>query len=72
VAKIKSATEELTKASHKLAEKMYQSSTPDQQEDMRKQAEDYAKRGGMGGEAGAKEGNDRVVDADYSVKDDEK
>jgi hypothetical protein len=39
---------------------------------MRKQAEDYAKRGGMGGEAGAKEGNDRVVDADYSVKDDEK
>src|SRR5690606_40517518 len=42
VAKIKAATEELTKASHKLAEKMYQGSTPEQQEDMRKQAEDYA------------------------------
>jgi molecular chaperone DnaK len=75
VAKIKSATEELTKASHKLAEKMYQSSTPDQQEDMRKQAEDYAKRGGMGGdtaEGSTGVSNDRVVDADYSVKDDEK
>ncbi len=76
VAKIKAATEELTKASHKLAEKMYQSSSPQQQEEMRKQAEDYAKRGGMGDSPasnGATGGsNDRVVDADYSVKDDKK
>jgi molecular chaperone DnaK len=74
VAKIQQATEALTKASHKLAEKMYQGSSPQQQEEMRKQAEDYTKRGGMGGDSPATNGGggDRVVDADYSVKDDKK
>ncbi len=66
VAKIKAGTEALTKASHKLAEKMYASASPKEQEEMRKQAEDYAGRSGMGGEA---KGDDKVVDADFSVKD---
>ncbi|MCC7509693.1 MAG: molecular chaperone DnaK [Planctomycetes bacterium] len=69
VAKIRSATEALTKVSHKLAEKMYQNASPQEQEDMRKAAEAH-QRGGMGGESAT--GNDRVVDADYSVKDDKK
>jgi hypothetical protein len=53
---------------------MYQGSSPQQQEEMRKQAEDYTKRGGMGGDNPATNGagGDRVVDADYSVKDEKK
>jgi molecular chaperone DnaK len=73
VAAIRAATETLTKASHKLAEKMYQSASPQQQEDLRKAAEEAAKRGGVGGSAtsGSDDGG-RVVDADYSVKDEGK
>ncbi|MCC6465618.1 MAG: molecular chaperone DnaK [Planctomycetes bacterium] len=69
--KIKQATEALTKVSHKLAEKMYAAASPKEQEDMRQQAEDYAKqRGGMGGAPAGDAGKgDRVVDADFSVKD---
>jgi len=70
IAAIKQATEALTKASHKLAEKMYASSSPAEQEEMRKAAEQHA-RGGVGAEPpkGDNTGGDRVVDADYSVKD---
>jgi hypothetical protein len=43
---------------------------PKEQEEMRKQAEDYAKRGGTEAPEGSNsEGSDRVVDADFSVKD---
>jgi molecular chaperone DnaK len=70
VAKIKQATEALTKASHKLAEKIYANASPKEQEDMRKQAEEAQARGGVGTETAG--GSDRVVDADYSVKDDNK
>jgi molecular chaperone DnaK len=70
-AKIKAATETLTKASHKLAEKMYASASPQEQEDMQKAAEEAAKRGGVGTETAGGEQDDNVVDADFSVKDDE-
>ncbi|MBZ0137344.1 MAG: molecular chaperone DnaK [Planctomycetes bacterium] len=72
VAKIKSATEALTKASHKLAEKIYANASPNEQEEMRKQAEQAQARGGMGGESETAGNGDRVVDADYSVKDEDK
>jgi molecular chaperone DnaK len=69
-AKIKAATETLTKASHKLAEKMYAGASPQEQEDMRKAAEEAASRGGVGTEGGEQQ-DDNVVDADFSVKDEE-
>ena len=67
VSRIKSATEALTKVSHSIAEKLYANAPPEGQDDMRKSAEEYARRGGVGGETA--EGKDRVVDADFSVKD---
>ncbi len=66
--RIKTSTEALTKASHKLAEKMYQASTPQEQEEMKKAAQEHAQRGGMGGEEAKGKDDDNVVDADYSVK----
>ncbi|MBX3474987.1 MAG: molecular chaperone DnaK [Planctomycetes bacterium] len=69
VARIKQATEALTKASHKLAEKMYASASPQEQEEMRKAAEQHARGGTVPPQGGNDGGNDRVVDADYSVKD---
>jgi molecular chaperone DnaK len=69
VAKIKSATEALTKASHKLAEKIYANAKPDEQEEMRKQAEQAQQRGNSVPGSGK---DDNVVDADYSVKDEDK
>jgi molecular chaperone DnaK len=69
VAKIKAATEALTKASHKLAEKIYANAKPEEQEEMRKQAEQAQARGNSVPGGGK---DDNVVDADYSVKDDNK
>ncbi len=72
VERIKSAKEALEKASHGLAKKLYENSTPEQQEEMRKAAEGMAgDRGGAGESSTASDSGDRVVDADYSVKDDE-
>jgi molecular chaperone DnaK len=67
VAKIKAATESLTKASHKLAEKIYANAKPEEQDEMRKAAEAAQARGGVGGSTAGED--DKVVDADYSVKD---
>ena len=67
VAKIKAATESLTKASHKLAEKIYANAKPEEQDEMRKAAEAAQARGGVGGSTAGDD--DKVVDADYSVKD---
>jgi molecular chaperone DnaK len=69
VAKIKAATEALTKASHKLAEKIYANAKPEEQEEMRKQAEQAQARGNSVPGGG---NDDNVVDADYSVKDEDK
>jgi molecular chaperone DnaK len=66
VAKIKAGTEALTKASHKLAEKIYANAKPEEQEEMRKQAEQAQQRGSSVPGSGK---DDNVVDADYSVKD---
>ncbi|MBN1354056.1 MAG: molecular chaperone DnaK [Candidatus Omnitrophica bacterium] len=79
VSRIKTATEELTKASHKLAEEVYR-------EAQKKQAESQKSAGGKGakgdkgnadtGDPSAKGGEsgtkDNVVDADYKVEDEEK
>ncbi|MBE7491964.1 MAG: molecular chaperone DnaK [Planctomycetes bacterium] len=72
IPRIKAATEALTKASHKLAEKMYAAASPAEQEEMRKAAEAHARGGGANAQPPQGDNNggkDRVVDADYSVKD---
>ena len=65
---IKRLSEELTQASHKLAEAMYQQASQDGQEQAGAGA-----AGGAGQQAGANPADDDVVDADFEeVKDDKK
>jgi molecular chaperone DnaK len=70
VAKIKSATEKLSKASHKLAEEMYKATSQKEQ-----QAPPPPPGAGAAKDAGKKadgKKKDDVVDADYKVEDDDK
>ena len=73
--KIKQAAEELTKASHKLAEEIYKKTAQGQQQ--QKQGggpgADYTKEGSEGqGEAeGPKKGED-IIDADFTAEDDDR
>ena len=65
LAKIKRGTEELMKASHKLAEEVYKKSQ--KSEDRGQKSEQPEEPAGRGGEAGEK-----VVDAEFKVQDEKK
>lgn len=63
---IKSAMEELTKASHKISEIMYQEATKAQAQQQPNPSEEKT-----GQDQGEKKKDDNVVDADYEVMDDD-
>jgi len=66
--RIKTAMEELTRASHKLAEEIYKQAAPKQ-----KQAEGEAKKGQAESEATPEEKKkDDIIDAEYKEEDDKK
>ena len=67
---IKKTQEELAKASHKLAEHVYQDAMKKQQAQQSKQAPHGTRPTGQGAEK--KKENEDVVDADYKVEDEDK
>jgi len=72
VAKIKTATEELAKASHKLAEEIYKDVQAKQKaQAAQAQKKEEPKKSAEGGSASGGKGED-IVDADYTVEDEKK
>ncbi|MBN1526127.1 MAG: molecular chaperone DnaK [Candidatus Omnitrophica bacterium] len=73
--RIKQASEELTQASHKLAEEIYKKTAQSQQQKQGGGAAgpDYTKEeaGPQGGQEGPKKGED-IIDADFTAEDDKK
>jgi len=65
VSKIKTAMEELGKASHKLAEEVYKDAQA-------KQAQQQAKKDDKKEEKSSDKKEENVVDADYKVEDEDK
>ncbi len=72
IAKIKTATEELAKASHKLAEAIYKDVQAKQKAQAgQAQKKEEPKKSAEGGSASGGKGED-IVDADYTVEDEDK
>ncbi|MHC4841806.1 MAG: molecular chaperone DnaK [Planctomycetota bacterium] len=71
IEEMKAKTETLTKAAHKLAEKVYANASPEEQQQYQQAAAAAAGGAAPGGAAPAPESADdpKVVDADFSVKD---
>ena len=68
--KLKAATNELTEASHKLAEEVYKKAQASQQQTPGAEPQPNAEPGnGNGNEPAGKTGGDKVVDAEFKVED---